>query len=294
MQRGGCITARIIDGKEIAENILVRVKKEVAALQKKGVVPKLVFIQVGDDPASTIYVKKKHKTCIELGMLSDLKKFPESITYDEMLKEIQALNKDRSVHGILVQLPLPEHLAHRRVLETIDTRKDVDGLHPYNHGRNLLGKECFQPATPKGIVTLLDTIKAKLEGKNAVVIGRSNIVGKPIAIMLLNRSCTVTVCHSKTKKLADFTKRADILISAVGEPHFVKAGMVKKGAIVIDVGISRLEDGKIVGDVDFDKVKSKASWITPVPKGVGPMTIASLMENTLKACRDIEWPKNSD
>ncbi len=195
------------------------------------------------------------------------------------------------MHGILVQLPLPEHLSHKKVLETVDPRKDVDGLHPYNHGKNLLDKECFQPATPRGIITLLESTKTKLEGKSAVIIGRSNIVGKPIAMMLLNRGCTITICHSKTKNLSEFTKRADILICAVGKQGLVKADMVKKGAIVIDVGINRSSDGKVVGDVDFENVIKKASWITPVPGGVGPMTIASLMENTIKACRDIEWPQ---
>jgi methylenetetrahydrofolate dehydrogenase (NADP+)/methenyltetrahydrofolate cyclohydrolase len=281
---------KIIDGKQIADFILVRVRTEVAEFKKKGVVPKLVVIQVGDDPGSTIYVNRKKKTCLELGMDSEVKRFPVSITYEDLLNEIKKLNADRKVHGILVQLPLPEHLNHKKVLETVDPAKDVDGLHPYNQGKNLLGKECFQPATPRGIVTLLESVIPELEGKNVVVIGRSNIVGKPIAVMLLNRGCTVTICHSKTKELSDFTTRADILISAVGKPKLVKADMVKKGAVVIDVGISRLDNGKLAGDVDFDEVIKKASWITPVPKGVGPMTIASLMENTIKACRDIEWP----
>ncbi len=285
------MSGRIIDGKKIADSILQKVRKDVVELKKKGVTPKLVVIQVGEDPASTIYVNRKNKTCIELGMASEIKRFPNSITYEDMLNQIRKLNDDKSVHGILVQLPLPEHLSHKKVLETVSPAKDVDGLHPYNQGKNLLGKECFQPATPRGIVTLIESTKSKLEGKSAVIIGRSNIVGKPVAVMLLNKGCTITICHSKTKNLSDFTKRADILICAVGKQKLVKANMVKPGAIVIDVGINKLEDGKLVGDVDFEKVIKKASWITPVPKGVGPMTIASLMENTIKACRDIEWPR---
>lgn len=286
--------AKILYGKEIADPILEKVKQEVAKMKKKGVTPKLVVIQVGDDPASTIYVNKKHDTCIELGMLSEIKRFPESMAYEDLIEEIEKLNKDKKVHGILVQLPLPEHLNHKKVLETVSIEKDVDGLHPYNHGRNLLGKEGFKPATPRGIITILEATNEELEGKHAVVIGRSNIVGKPTAIMLLNKDCTVTICHSKTKNLADITKQADILVSAVGKPGFVKGNMVKNGAIVIDVGITRLESGKLAGDMDFEEVSKKASWITPVPKGVGPVTIASLMENTLKACSDIEWPQKSD
>ncbi len=241
-----------------------------------------------------MYVNRKHRTCLELGMLSELRKFPGNVSYSRIIQEIKSLNNDRKVHGILVQLPLPEHLNHKKVLETVDPKKDVDGLHPYNHGKNLLGKDCFRPATPRGIMTLLERTKTRLEGKHAVVIGRSNIVGKPIAVMLLNSDCTVTICHSKTRNLPSLCRQADILVAAVGKPHFIKANMVKKGAIVIDVGINRLKDGKITGDVDFENVRKKASWITPVPKGVGPMTIASLMENTVKACKEIEWPKNSD
>lgn len=285
--------AKIINGKKIAGSILNRVRSKVAGMRKKGIVPRLVVIQVGKDPASTIYVNRKHKTCLELGMESDIKRFPSSMKYEKLLSEIKRLNNDKKVHGILVQLPLPEHLSHKKVLETVSIAKDVDGLHPYNHGRNLLGKEGFLPATPRGIITLLQSTKTKLEGKNAVIIGRSNIVGKPLAIMLLNKGCTITVCHSKTKNLSEFTKDADILVSAVGKAGLIKADMVKKGAIVIDVGINRLDDGKLVGDVDFTKVSKKAGWITPVPGGVGPMTIASLMENTVKACSDIEWPQKS-
>ncbi len=277
---------RILDGKAMSEVILGRLDGEVKSLRRKGIVPKLVVIQVGDDPASTIYVNKKHKACLRLGIESEIKHLPEETRYEDLIDAIVKLNNDDSVHGILVQLPLPEHLSHKGVLEAVDPAKDVDGLNPYNHGKNLLGKECFQPATPRGIISLIESTKTELEGINAVVIGRSNIVGKPTAIMLLNRGCTVTVCHSKTRNLSDFTQKADLLIVAAGKPGLVKAHMVKNGAIVIDVGINRLEGGKIVGDVDFDEVRKKAAWITPVPGGVGPMTIASLMENTIRACRE--------
>jgi methylenetetrahydrofolate dehydrogenase (NADP+)/methenyltetrahydrofolate cyclohydrolase len=287
------MVAHILDGKKIADSMLRSVKREVATMKRKGVIPKLVVIQVGNDPASTIYVNRKHKTCIELGMKSEVRRFPSSVSYGRILGEIRELNEDKTVHGILVQLPLPEHLNHKKVLETVAISKDVDGLHPYNHGRNLLAKSGMRPATPTGIITLLESTGAKLEGKNAVVVGRSNIVGKPVAVMLLNKGCTVTICHSKTTDLGRFTKDADIIVCAVGKPNLIKGPMVKKGAIVIDVGISRLKDGKLSGDVDFKEVSKRASWITPVPGGVGPMTIASLMCNTIAACRDIEWPQKS-
>ncbi len=279
------MTAKILDGQKISQKILDATKSEVAELKTRGIMPKLVVIQIGEDPSSTIYVNKKHEMCKEMGIDSEILRLPESISYGGLLENIHRLNEDKHVHGILIQLPLPEHLAHKSALETVDPAKDVDGLHPTNHGKNLLGKNGFVPATPKGIMELLGYTKTKLEGKNAVVIGRSNIVGKPIALLLLNAGCTVTICHSKTRKLADFTKKSDILVSATGKQKLVKANMVKKGTIVIDVGITRLKNGKIVGDVDFEKVKKKASWITPVPGGVGPMTIACLMENTIKACK---------
>lgn len=280
------MAAKIIDGKKIADRILENVRREVAELRIDGITPKLVVIQVGSDPASTVYVDKKHSTCQGLGMDSEVKRLPAETHYEELIGLIKKLNDDKGVHGILLQLPLPEHLAHKDALAAIAQEKDVDGLNPYNHGKSFLGKEGFRPATPKGIMALLASTKVKLAGKNAVVIGRSNIVGKPVAMMLLNADCTVTVCHSKTKKLADFTKKADILVSAAGKPRLVKANMVKKGAIVIDVGTTRNSRGKLVGDVDYKKVMKKAGWITPVPGGVGPMTIASLMENTIKACRE--------
>ena len=282
------MTAKIIDGKAISEKILSKLKTEVVKLKKQNKIPKLVVIQVGDDPASTIYVNKKHKICQKIGIDSEVKRFPESISYKDFLMEIGKLNKDDSVHGIMIQLPLPRQLNDKQIFETVAIEKDVDGLHPSSHGKNLLGKKGFQPATPKGIMELLKHTGVKIEGSNAVVVGRSNIVGKPITMMLINEGATVTVCHSKTKNLAECTKNGDILITAVGKPGLIKENMVKKGAIVIDVGITRLDNGKIAGDVDFEKVKNKASWITPVPGGVGPMTIASLMLNTVKACREQE------
>lgn len=286
--------ARIIDGKKIAGSLLARVKKQVAELAARGIKPKLVVVQVGDDPASTIYVNKKHKACIELGIASEVKRLPAGVSYEEMTALISRLNFDPEVHGILVQLPLPERLSHRKILETVAVEKDVDGLHPYSHGMNMLGKEAFVPATPMGILAMLKAMKVKLAGKNAVIIGRSNIVGKPLAMLLLGEDCTVTICHSRTENLAGFTKKADIIIAAAGKPKLVKESMVKKGAIVIDVGINRRRDGAIEGDVDFGRVKRKAGMITPVPGGVGPMTIASLMQNVVKACRAMEWPASKD
>ncbi|MAG17873.1 MAG: bifunctional methylenetetrahydrofolate dehydrogenase/methenyltetrahydrofolate cyclohydrolase FolD [Candidatus Diapherotrites archaeon] len=278
--------AKILDGKAIADNILKKLKKKLKYCRENSErFPKLVVIQVGEDPASTIYVNKKHKACKEIGIDSEIKKFPETISYPDFLKEIGNLNKDNSVNGILVQLPLPEHLNHKQVFETIAVEKDVDGFHPFNHGKNLLGKKGIQSATPKGIMTLLESTGVNFEGKNAVVVGRSNIVGKPITLMLINEGCTVTVCNSKTKNLKSFTKEADILVVAAGKCNLITEDMVKKGAIVIDVGMNRNGNGQLCGDVDFENVKKVASWITPVPKGVGPMTIASLMENTIEACK---------
>ncbi len=282
------MAARILDGKKIAEKILGHAKLEVAALKEKGVTPKLVVVQVGDNPASTIYVEKKHRACIEAGMNSEIRKFPEYISEEMFLTELRRLNADEKVHGILVQLPLPASISEQKVLESVDPAKDVDGFHPINQGKNFSGADCLRPATPTGIMRLLEETRVKLPGKNAVVLGRSNIVGKPIAVMLINAGCTVTVCNSKTKNLDYYAKNADIIVSATGKAKIVTAKMVKKGAIVIDVGINRVEgDGnkKITGDVDFEGVRKKAGWITPVPGGVGPMTIASVIENTLKACR---------
>lgn len=277
--------SKLIDGKKISQEILQKAKLEVAHLANAKIYPKLAVVQVGADQASTIYTEKKHKTCQEVGLRSELIRLHESTTQEELLRQVKELNNDKSVHGILVQLPLPKHIDEKAVIETILPAKDVDGFSPVNQGKNLSGQHGFRPATPKGIMKLIHSTGKNLSGMNAVVVGRSNIVGKPIAAMLLNADCTVTVCHSKTKRLADFTRNADILVVAAGKPKLIRAGMVKKGAIVIDVGMNRSEND-LTGDVDFGPVSKKAGWITPVPGGVGPMTIACLIENTLQACRE--------
>ncbi len=297
--------ARILDGKKLAAQLLAQAKSEVTALKEKGIVPKLVVVQAGQDGASTIYVEKKHRACIDAGMASEIKRFAEYVSEEIFLAEIRRLNQDSKVHGILVQLPLPKHISEEKVLEAVDPSKDVDGFHPTNQGKGFFGAGALRPATPAGIMRLLEETGVKLEGKNAVVLGRSNIVGKPVALMLINAGCTVTVCNSKTKNIADFTKMADIIISATGKPGLIAARMVKKGAIVVDVGINRIEEPtggngkeagakgnakKIVGDVDFEGVRKKAGWITPVPGGVGPMTIANVILNTLKACKRQQGP----
>lgn len=277
-----------MDGKKIAEKILSNAKSETAALKEKGITPKLVVVQVGSDPASTVYVEKKYRACIGTGIDSEIRQFPEYISEEMFLSEIRHMNEDPKIHGILVQLPLPKGINGQKVLESVDPAKDVDGFNPINTGKNFSGADSFKPATLVGIMRLLEETGVKLPGKNAVVIGRSNIVGKPVAVMLINAGCTVTVCNRKTKNLAAFTSLADILISAAGKPGLVKGKMVKAGAIVIDVGTTKGPGGKLVGDVDFAGVRKKASWITPVPGGVGPMTIASVIVNTLRACRGLE------
>ena len=271
--------ANLIDGKTVSEKVLRECRREVESLKEKGISPKLVAVLVGENPASKIYVNKKHKTCQEIGMLSEIRRLPETIPENEFLAEIISLNRDDSIHGIIVQQPLPSQLSEEKLFEVLDVRKDVDGFHPVNQGKNLLGKRCTHAATPKGIMTLLESTGISLSGKHAVVLGRSNIVGKPIAAMLVNAGCTVTICNSKTQNLEEFTQKADVLVCAVGKPKMITSNHVKEGVVVIDVGINRLGDGS---------VKEKASWITPVPGGVGPMTIASLIENTIQACKVIE------
>ncbi len=274
------MTARILDGKKIAADIRASVKNETRLLKEQGIVPGLAVVLVGDNPASKVYVGQKEKGCLEAGFASFLHRLPGSTTEKDLLDLVKKLNGDPSVHGILVQLPLPEQIDEEKVITAIKPEKDVDGFSPVNLGRLMAGMAAIEPCTPKGIMRLLEESGIELKGKEAVVIGRSNIVGKPVALMLLAESATVTVCHSRTRNLAEHTKRADILVAAVGRPRFVTADMVKDGVVVIDVGINRLEDG-LVGDVDFEGVSEKASWITPVPGGVGPMTIAMLLENTL-------------
>jgi len=290
------MAARIIDGKSIAQEIREKIKKEVEELREKyDIVPGLVTILVGDDPASISYVKGKQKTAQALGFYSVEERLPESASEDELIKLIDKYNKDLRIHGILVQLPLPKSINERRVINAIDPRKDVDGFHPVNVGKMVIGEPCFLPCTPYGILVILEKIGCQVEGAEVVVVGRSNIVGKPIANLLMQKrkpvgNATVTICHTRTKDLASHTKRADILIVAVGKPRFITADMVKDGAVVIDVGVNRIgttPEGKAIlcGDVDFENVKEKAKAITPVPGGVGPMTITMLMKNTLEAAK---------
>jgi methylenetetrahydrofolate dehydrogenase (NADP+)/methenyltetrahydrofolate cyclohydrolase len=278
--------AVIIDGNKIAQDIRNEVRQSALKLKKqKGIIPGLAVVLVGEDPASQVYVGKKAKACAEVGFLSREYKLPAETQEEKLLKIIRKLNKDKHIHGILVQLPLPQHISTEKIIAAIDPYKDVDGFHPYNVGGLVTGTPLFVPCTPRGIMELISRSGIELAGKEAVVVGRSNIVGNPMALLLLAQNATVTMCHSKTKDLAAVTARADVLIAAIGKPHMIKADMVKEGAVVIDVGVNRLENGKLAGDVAFDEVAAKASFITPVPGGVGPMTIAMLMKNTLDAAR---------
>ena len=276
------MSASIIDGKEIAKKFYREIKARTAALQEKGITPGLTVIIVGENPASQTYVASKEKRALKLGWNSEVIRLPESAGQQELCEIIDRLNADESVDGILVQLPLPKHISELEVLERISPAKDVDGFHIINSGRLIAGLDCFVPCTPKGVIKLIDSTGVDIAGKNAVVIGRSLIVGKPAALLLTARNATVTLCHSKTENLADYTRRADIVVAAIGKPRFVTADMIKEGAVVIDVGINRV-DGELCGDVDFDSVKEKAGYLTPVPGGVGQMTIAMLMENTVIA-----------
>lgn len=275
--------AKLLDGKTVAANVRARVAKDVRRLKESGVTPALAVVLVGDNPASQVYVRNKEKDCEEVGIRSVGRRLPAETTQAELLALVDELNRDPQVHGILVQLPLPPQIDERAVIDAIDPAKDVDAFHPSNVGRIMLGDYDFLPCTPAGVMELLADAGISPAGKTCVVIGRSNIVGKPMALLLLHADGTVTVAHSKTPDLADVTARADILVSAVGRAHFVTADMVKHGAVVVDVGMNRLENGKLAGDVDFEAVAEKASYITPVPGGVGPMTRAMLLENTLKA-----------
>ena len=276
------MTAQVLDGKILAGEVLNRVRERVAALKAKGVTPGLAVILVGNDPASEIYVRNKGHACEEIGIRGETIRMPESTTQQELEDEIERLNRDRGIHGILVQLPLPAGLDEAAALARILPEKDVDGFHRMNAGALMTGTPGVIPCTPKGALYMIRSTGMDLNGKNAVVIGRSNIVGKPMAMLLLRENCTVTLCHSRTRDLREHTRRADILVAAVGRAGFVTADMVKEGAVVIDVGINRV-DGKVRGDVDYEPVSQVASWITPVPGGVGRMTIAMLMENTAEA-----------
>lgn len=277
------MSADIIDGKAISAAKRQELKGEVSAfVAETGITPALAVVLVGEDPASEVYVRNKHKGCEEVGMKSVQIMLPATISETELLKTVSNLNKDDEVHGILVQLPLPPHINEKKVLELIEPDKDVDGFHPINVGRLVIGEECHKPCTPTGVMVMLETLGVNVSGKKAVVIGRSNIVGKPISMMLLKENATVTICHSRTVDLAAELKQADIVVAAVGVPKLVTGDMIKDGAVIIDVGMNRTDEG-LVGDVDFESCLSKAGAITPVPGGVGPMTIAMLLKATLKA-----------
>jgi methylenetetrahydrofolate dehydrogenase (NADP+)/methenyltetrahydrofolate cyclohydrolase len=278
------MTARIIDGKAIADRKRKDIAADVAELEKHGVTPGLAVVIVGNDPASEVYVRMKHKACDDTGVCSFKHELPANTSQEELLDLVAELNVSPEVHGILVQLPLPDHIDEDAVIEAIDPDKDVDGFHPENVGRMLIGKETFLPCTPHGCMELLDETGVELKGKEAVVVGRSNIVGKPVAILLLERHATVTVCHSRTRDLAEVVGRADVLVVGVGRPEMVKGDWIKEGAVVIDVGVNRTDDG-LVGDVEFEPAAERASAITPVPGGVGPMTITMLLENTVESAR---------
>lgn len=279
------MAAEIISGKELAQQKRAEMKEEVEQLKKVGITPGLSVILIGDDPASHSYVKGKVKACEEVGIYSLLIKKPKETTQDELLKIIHELNENDDIHGILVQLPLPGHISEKAVIEAISPEKDVDGFHPINVGKMMIGEESFLPCTPYGIVEMIKSKNIEIEGKHVVVIGRSNIVGKPVGQLLLKENATVTYCHSRTKNIQEFTKQADIVIAAVGKAHLFGKEYFKEGAVVIDVGVNRLESGKLVGDVIFDEVKEIASYITPVPGGVGPMTITMLLANTIQAAK---------
>ncbi len=278
--------AKIIDGKAISAAIRQEISEEVVKMKaEKGIVPGLAVIIVGEDPASQVYVRNKKKDCDETGIKSIVHALPENTTEQELIALVHKLNNDDSVHGIIVQLPLPKHLNSDLIINNIDVSKDVDAFHPYNVGKIMIGDYELLPCTPAGVMALLERSNIEVAGKNCVVVGRSNIVGKPQAMMLLHKNGTVTVCHSKTKNLAEICRSADILVVAIGRAKFITGDMIKEGAVVIDVGMDRDEDGKLCGDVDYESAEKKASYITPVPGGVGPMTRVMLLQNTLTAAK---------
>jgi len=278
------MTAQVINGKEFAKSYRERIKQEVAELVDKGIQPGLAVVLVGDDPASQTYVNGKIKACEETGIYSKSFRLESNVTQQEVVDLVKELNQDPNIHGILVQLPLPKHMNEEAIIDTLSPEKDVDGFHPISVGNLCIGKETFLPCTPHGVIELIKSTGISMEGKHAVVVGRSNIVGKPVSLLLLHENATVTMCHSRTKNLEEHTRQADILVVAVGIAHLIKKEHVKDGSIVIDVGMNRL-DGKLTGDVLFDEVKEVASHITPVPGGVGPMTITMLMQNTVISAR---------
>ena len=279
----------VINGKEVSAAVRAQIAKDVQTFKEEtGVTPGLAVVMVGDNPASAVYVRNKHKACEEVGMYSEVHTLPTETTEEELLTLLRAMNENPALHGILVQLPLPKHINEETVIATISPEKDVDAFHAQNVGRIMIGNYSFLPCTPAGVMELLDYYKIDPAGKNCVVIGRSNIVGKPQALLMLERNATVTICHSRTKDLASFTRNADILVVAIGRPKFVTKDMVKPGAVVIDVGINRLDDGKLCGDADYEGISEVASAMTPVPGGVGPMTITMLLKNTLTAAKNFQ------
>ncbi|HLS24192.1 MAG TPA: bifunctional methylenetetrahydrofolate dehydrogenase/methenyltetrahydrofolate cyclohydrolase FolD [Pseudogracilibacillus sp.] len=282
------MSANIISGKEVAAQLRNEMRLEVKQLKKEGIIPHLSVILIGNDPASKSYVRGKEKAAKEIGINSEVIYMDETTTEEVLLKKIKELNETPSIHGILVQLPLPNHIDEQRVIASIDPSKDVDGFHPLNVGKMVLNQDTFLPCTPHGILKMLQVKEIELQGAHAVIIGRSNIVGKPMGQLLLNEHATVTYCHSRTKNLKEITTQADILIVAVGQAHIIDGSYIKEGATVIDVGVNRIEDGSLTGDVDFASAKEKASYITPVPGGVGPMTITMPLENTIRAARRLE------
>lgn len=277
--------AEIIYGSEIAKNMREDIKQETTTLLDQGIAPHVTVTLVGEDPASKSYIGGIEKACKEAGIQSEMIRLPNSTTEKELLNHIERLNKASHVDGILVQLPLPDHIHEQSIIESITPEKDVDGFHPMNIGHMMMGQQSLYPCTPHGILKMLQTKNIQIEGQHVVIIGRSNIVGKPVGQLLLNENATVTYCHSKTKNLKELTLQADIVVVAVGMAHFLDVSMIKEGVVVIDVGINRLEDGPLVGDVQFDEVKEKASYITPVPGGVGPMTITMLLYNTILSAK---------
>ena len=277
--------AVIMDGKALAQKIRLEEKEKVEKLNQKGIYPKLAVIMVGEDKASKVYVKNKSKACTEVGISYEEFLLPENTTMEKLLQTIEMLNKREDIHGILLQSPIPKHLDILTAFESIDFRKDVDGFHPINIGRLTLNRQTFISCTPHGVMRLLEEYHVEVAGANVVIVGRSNIVGKPLAQCMLNKDATVTICHSKTKDLKELTKKADIIVMAIGKANFLTADMIKQNAVVIDVGINRLDTGKLVGDVNFPEVSQKASYITPVPGGVGPMTIAMLIHNVVVASK---------
>ncbi len=275
----------LLDGKKLAQKIQLEIKEDVDLLKKASITPGLAVIMIGDDPASRVYVKKKAEACKEVGIYSIVHEMPENIKEETIINTIKMMNENNSINGILVQLPLPPHINQTKILETIDPKKDVDGFHPFNVGRLVLGLDSFVPCTPLGVMKIFEEYEIELKGKNICIVGASNIVGKPMLALLLNAFATVDICHIYTKDLKEHTKRADILIVGVGKAGLITEDMVKDDTIIIDIGINRLDNGKLAGDVDFETVSKKCSYITPVPGGVGPMTIAMLLANTIKATK---------